>query len=461
MVEKNKENKEQKVSMGSFNHFGFDMSDYEQPSLQSFLKPKSRERIIDKAKEYVWSNGLLFRIIKLKVDFASAGVEPIHEDPKIEKFYKDIYEEININEFVKNAVYEHEIVGEWYPYYNFEDGKPTNLSLVDPKLIEVETVFNNDLIFMRPPKGIQRMLSNYSKLDAKQQEQVKKRIPKKFLKDWKNNNAVLLEGAKRYTNLKSSYEKYAHSPIEPIFNDLEIYRTMQQADFATAKKLKQLLLHIKIGSKDYNNGNAVDKKLIDAVMEMFNNPSKNMEVFTQYFVDAEYIIPDMDIFDSKKYEAVIQSIVNWSGVNVMVEQGGSYSQGYIKIKGLKQSVENARDTVRSALNDLNRKIAEENDLKYYGKLKLPTIKFNNNALKDDKEIRNITTLLYKHGLLSGEDTMKTFDYNFERQMKKKESEQKYDDLIKIPFEPSQGLLADNDNSTDNKNPKNAEQPRAN
>jgi len=462
-VAENEVNEEDtKVAMGSFNHYDMNMEDYEQPSLTEILRPKRRKKKLEKARDYVWTNGLLFRIIKLKVDFASAGLQPVHEDEEVEQFYKDIYEEIDIDQFVRNAVYEHEVVGEWYPYYTWEDGKPTNISLLDPDLVEVDKVFDKDILYMKPPSGLQRALNNFSDLSAKQKRDIKKRVPNGVLKKWKNGETVPLseENARRYYNLKSDYDKYAHSPIEPIFNDLEIYKTLQEADYATAKKLKQLILHVRVGGKDYNDGQPVDKDLIDQTINMFNNPSKNMEVFTQYFVDAEYIIPDMDVFTEDKYANAISNIVNWSGVNVMVEQGGSYSQGYIKVKGLKQAVNNARKAVKKALNDLNKLIAEKNNLKYYGKLKTPDIKFSNNALKDDKEVRQSVQFLYKHGILSADDTLDAFGYSMDRQMRKKEDEEEYEDLIRIPFEPSQGLVGEEEvPNNQNNNPQDNNQPR--
>ena len=461
MTEETKQ-EDTKVAMGSFNYYKYNYENYEKPTLTDLVRPKNRNKKIERAKNYVWTNGLLFRIIKLKVDFASAGLEPIHKDPKVEQFYKDIYEEININEFVRNAVYEHEVVGEWYPYYTWENNKPNSISLLDPTLIEVDKVFDQDIISMKPPKGLRRVLRDFDDLSPQQRKEIKKRIPNNVFKQWEKGKSVVLsdENVERYTNLKSDYNRYAKSPIEPIFNDLEIYKTLQEADYATAKKLKQLILHVKIGGRDYNNGNAVDKSLIEQTMEMFNNPSKNMEVFTQYFVEGEYIVPDMDIFSEEKYQNVISNIVNWSGVNVMVEQGGSYSQGYIKIKGLKQAVNNAREAIRKALNDLNIKIAKKNNMTYYGKPKVPKIKFSNNALQDDEEVRQYVSLLYKHGLLSADTTLETFDFDFERQMRKKEDEKEYEDLIRIPFEPSQGLVdEDNQSTSDNGNPNDNNQPR--
>lgn len=362
--------------------------------------------------------------------------------------------------FIRNAAYEHEVIGEWFPFYNWEEGKPKTATLLNPELVEVKSVLGKDLIYLRPSSDIKYILnSNREGIDK-----LKQFIPKEFLKSWKKSEPVLLneESTGHYTNLKPYHQKHARPPIEPIFADLEILRTLQEADYATAKKLKQLLLQVKVGNENFNEGNPVDKSLINKARSMWNNPSQSMEIFTQWFVDAEYIIPDTEIFNNEKYESVVKRIIDWSGLNVMIESGGSYSQGFLKIKGLKQSVKNTRKIIRKALNDFNRRIANKNGKTYYGKAKIPKIKFDNNALKDDKEIRQIVQFLYKHGLLSIDDTLDTFNYDFDKQIKKKKDEEQYDDLIKIPFEPSQGLILDNDseNSDKPRNPDDGSQPRS-
>ena len=144
--------------MGSFNHYNITLDDYERPSLTEVLRPKSREKAIERAKEYVWTNGLLFRIIKLKVDLASAGLEPVHESKKIEQIYKDAYEKIDINKFVKDFVYEYETVGEVFPYKSWDNGELQSLSLLNPKLAEVDVVFDKDMVYMKPPQSIKKLL---------------------------------------------------------------------------------------------------------------------------------------------------------------------------------------------------------------------------------------------------------------------------------------------------------------
>lgn len=450
------QDKEIKLGVASINNYS---SFVDETSLLERSRPQTRIEKIKKVREYVWTNPLLYRIIKMKVDFASAGLEITHPNEEIEDFYKDIYEEIDIDTFVKNMAFEHEAIGEFYPLFSWKKGQPISATLLNPELITVKSALGKDFIYMKPSSDVTYLLNQD---DPEIKKELKKVIPTEILGKWSKGREARLkdEYSNRYSNLKAPFEKYSHSPIEPVLSDLEIMKTLQEADYATAKKLKQLLLQVKVGSDKLNNGKPLKKSTLKQARELWNNPSQTMEVFTQWFMDAEYIIPDMEIFSNEKYESVIKRLIDWSGVSVMISEGGSFSQGFIKIKGLRQEVSSTRKVIEKALTDLNKKIAEKNNLKDGENLLIPDIQFSNTALRDDSEIRQIVQFLYKYGLLSGEDTLDAFDYTFDRQMRKKESEQEYSDIIKIDFEPSQGLLNHEENeSTNNDNPKDNEQPR--
>jgi len=438
-------------------------------SIQDFLRentsyfqtiiPKRRKDVIEKARQYMWSVGLLYRVIKLKIELGASGLEPVHADPKVEQFYKDIYDDLDMEGFVRSAIYEHELVGEWYPYFSWDDNTPINATLLDPTLVEVKAVFGNEFIYLHPSSDVEYIIDNEK--NSKIYKKIQKLIPTKVLKKWKKGEPALLnsDNAKRYFNIKPPYEKYAKSPVLPIFRDLEILKMLKEADYVTAKRLRQLILQIKVGDPKLNDGSPVGKKTLKGAMDLWNDRKKSNEVFSQWFVSAEYITPDMDIFNEEKYKNPIKSIVDWSGLNALLSDGGSYSEGYIKVKGLRQTFKNIRRTIKKALNDFNKEIAIRNNMTYYGKPKTPEIRFSNSALIDDTEMRKTIEFLYKYGLLSAEDTLKNFGYMFDRQMNKKEEEQDFFDTIRIGFEPSQGLLTEEEKNSGKPKDPNNKQPR--
>lgn len=431
-------------------------------SLLDQQEPTNRIEMLEKARSWVWKIGLLYRIIKLKVDFASAGFEPRHEDEGVENFYKDLYEELDIEKFVRAAAFEHEVIGEWYPFYTWDDtGRPKNITVLNPKLTEVDSILGQDIIRLKPTESFSKLLSKGNSAINKKLKEV---VPDYIFKKWRQGSEVVLEedNCQRYVNMKAYHEDYTNPPIMSILSDLKIMRTLQEADYATAKQLKQSILQIKVGDKDFDNGEPVDGGVIEDVIEQFEESCEGfstIEWFTQWFVNAEYIIPDMEVFDAEKYKGAIRNIINWSGLNVFLEEAGSFGASYIKVKGVKQAVQNTRNVIRKALNHFNKLVAEKQGLTYYGKPKVPQIRFDANALEEPEELRKIVAFLYEHGLLSEEDTLDWAGYNLDRQIRKKEEEQEHEDIISVPFLPGVGNVEEEEgDSTDNVDPNQGDSP---
>lgn len=430
-----------KIGKASINPTPYNYYSKSTPSLfKQVSSTSSRKEMITRARKYVWDIGILYRIIKMKVDFISAGFKLVHKDEDILKLYEDIYYNLDIETFIRNAAFEHEVIGEWYPFWSWEGSNPAVATILNPDLVEVKSLFGKEMIFLKPSIEIQKMIER-SKDDPDIRKRLIKQIPVKFLRKWNNGESVLLDEdmCQRYTNLKAYHEQYANSPLRPIFGDLELLQTLIEGDYATAYKIKKAILQVKVGDKDFNEGSAVDSSLFDQAEELWSNPSQAMEVYTQWFMSADWIVPDVDIFDSEKYKEVYRRILDWSGINVMIDDGGSFAQGFIKVKGLKQDVQKSRDEIKRSLDKFNRLIAEKKGLTTYrNKLKVPEVKFDSNALTDPKEIKNLVEFLYNHGLLSAEEALNEFGYNLETQMKKKRRENKEfkDDMVVI-FEPSQ------------------------
>ncbi|MFW6029199.1 MAG: hypothetical protein ACOCRO_02975 [Halanaerobiales bacterium] len=405
--------------------------------------PQLRNNEIEKAREYTWQIGLVYRIIKMKVEFAAAGFEVVHENDRVEKFYQNIYNDLDIDTFVRAAAFEHEVVGEWTPFYTWDNkGNPKTITILNPKFVKPHSILGEDVLLLRPTPSF-RELSSHT--NPRVRKKVKNTVPNYIYKQWDEGQEAILEedNAQRYYNIKAYHNDEANSPLRPIFADIEILRMLQEADFATAKQLKQSILQIKIGDENYQNGGAIGENNFNQVIDQFNEAAEGystIEWFTQWFVNAEYITPDVEMFSSDKYEGVVRRILDWSGMNVMLEDKGSHGQSYVKLKGLRQEIQNTRNTIRKALNNFNKWIAEKNGKTYYNDLKIPKIRFDDDVLQDEEQVKNFIKFLYKHGLLSAEDTLDNMGYNFERQMRKKGEEEGYKNLITVHWEDNQGLV---------------------
>ncbi|MGM0409468.1 MAG: hypothetical protein ACQEQF_01795 [Bacillota bacterium] len=430
------------------------------PSLIDKVKPSDRKGVLKQAREYVWTTALLYSIIKMKCDFVSSGFEVVHENEKVNKYYNDLYDRLDMDTYVKNSAFEYFVSGEWVPYFNFNGQEPNYVTIFNPELVESKTAMGQDFIFLHPSNEIQKLLEMDN---TEVQEELRKIIPIEYIRKWQNGKKVYVKDAKRYVNLKAYHERNAHSPIEPIFPDLEILRTLQEADYATARKLKQLFLHVKVGNDKFNNGKPVPKPIMDKVEELFEQPYKSAELVTQYFVDMDFITPDTEIFGNEKYESVVTRILEWSGVEVFfAREGTSYSEGTIKLKPLKQEVENAREKIKKSLNEFNEEVAQRRGMRYYGSPKTPRILFDNNALEDESKINEMLKFAYSHGTISVQKLHEELGYDFKLEMKRnKDERENYSEDIGVPFEPSQSesWQQDNDSNNDEDNPDKNDQPR--
>ena len=362
--------------------------------------------------------------------------------------------------FVRNASFEHVVTGEWFPYYNWENRKPNYITLLNPELVDTKSVMGKDFVYMKPNNEVKQLLLNG---DEEVKKELRKIIPEKILSKWEKGESAYLSSVKRFVNLKAYHEKNAHSPIEPIFGDLQILQTLTDADYATAKKLKQLFLHVTVGNEKFNNGKPVSKDLIKNVEGLFEDPYRAAEMVTQWFVKMEYLIPDLKIFSNEKYESVIGRILAWSGMEVIIRSGGSYSEGSIRLKSLRQEIGNIRNEIKKFLDQFNEEIAREQGFSYYGKLKTPRIQFDKSALEDPKLIADMLKYAYGMGTVSMESMHEELGYDFKLEMDRKEKENKKyrdEDVVSLLFEMSQGLLTedessegDDNNNTDNNQPR--------
>ena len=414
------------------------------PTLRNLFKTRlCREDKIRLSREFTWGVGLLYRIMMLKVAFIVDGLRVYHEDDKVEQKYREINEELDIEKYAKNAAFEHEVIGEWFPFLSWDGDELSKLTILDPKQVKVKSVFGKDLIYLKPNTEITKLINDP---DPEVRKRVRKILPSKYYKNWKDGREVLFDEDEifRCTNQKAYHENYSHTPIEPIFDDLALLSMYKESDYSIAYKIKKAILQVKVGNKDLFDGEPVPEKILDMAEKLFQNPSESAEVFTQWFMDAEWIIPDGDIYSSDKYESVIDSIISWSGMTAFLGQdSGAQSGAEIKASMFYEDVKRARSEIRKSIIEIYKRIAEKKGIKTYGdNIQLPKVKFSNLNLMSNEDKLNTIEFLYKHGLLSPDTTLDTFDYDIEEEFKIRSEEgkkQKYLDYITVPFEPSQDV----------------------
>ncbi len=412
-------------------------------SLRNLFKSRlSREQKIKLSRDFVWGVGLLYRIIMLKVAYIVDGLRVYHEDPNIEKQYKEINERLDIKQYAENAAFEHEVVGEWYPYLSWRGDELAKLTILNPTEIKVKSVFGKDLIYLKPNPEIVNLINDP---DEEVRKRVREVIPTKYYQKWSKGKEVLFDEDEifRCTNQKAYHENYARTPIEPVFDDLALLSMYKESDYSVAYKIKKAILQVKVGDKDLFEGEPVDDEILEQAEKLFQNPSESAEIFTQWFMDAKWIIPDGDVYSPEKYKPVIDRIIAWSGLDAFLGEDNNQGSAEIKSNMLYEDIKKARQEIRDSIHKIYKKIAEKKGIKTYGdNLKLPKVKFSNLNLMSNADTLETITFLYKHGLLSPETALDTYDFDFDEEINIKSEEgkkEKYLEYVTVPFEPSQDV----------------------
>ena len=416
----------------------------DKPSLRNLFKKKlRREDKLKIARQFVWECGLLYRIIKLKVDYIIDGFEIYHENEDVLKRYQDLNEQIDIKQYITNAAFEHEVSGEWFPYLSWNGGDLKALTILDPAQIKVENIFGENLIYLKPSDQIRNLINSP---DKRVQKRVRQAVPREYYDKWSKGQEVLLKEDEvfRFSNMKPAYDNYSHSPVEPIFDDLALLSMYKESDYSVAYKISKAILQIKVGDQEVFQGEPVPEEVLEQAEEMFRGHSESSEIITQWFMDAEWIIPDVDVYATEKYEPVINSILKWSGVEIFLGDGGAYSDANIKARGFYKDVKAAREEIKKSVLKIYKTIAEKKDWKTYGKenYKYPEVKFSQKSLKSNDELLESLKFLYKNGMLTPETTMDNLGFNYDKEKNIKEQDGKMDEYLEyitVPYEPSQDI----------------------
>jgi len=414
------------------------------PSLRNLFNVNlTRDDKLKISRNFVWNVGILYRIIKMKVDFIIEGFRIYSDKEEVKEFYDQINEEIDIEKYIRNSAFEHQVIGEWYPFLSWNGTDLKKLTILNPEQVSVKSLFGEDLIYLKPTQEIMKLLNDP---DPETQKRLRKVVPSKYYNKWSKGEEVLLDENEvfRYFNQKAYHEGYSHTPIEPIFDDLALLEMHKESDYSVAYKIKKAILQIKVGDKDFNEGDPVDEEILEQAEELFSNPSEAMEVFTQWFMEPEWILPDTDVYNKVKYEPVIQNILEWSGVSLFISDEASYSgAASIRTQGFFKDVKAARSEIRKSIKDIYREIAEKRGFKTYGdQLKMPEVKFSNLSFHNNEELLDSLRFLYSYGLISPDTALDEFGFDIGEEFKIQSEEgkkEKYLEHIITPFEPSQDV----------------------
>ena len=204
---------------------------------------------------------------------------------------------------------------------------------------------------------------------------------------------------------KQPYEPFAIPFGFSVLGDINAKLEMKALDMAIMRTVEMAILHVKHGESKSQYGGGINAAVGEALKNIFQNGTVGRTLVTDFTVDAEFIIPDLQkVLGPEKYTIINQDIRE--GLQNIIVGEEKYGNTQAKINVFLEKLREAR---QSFLNDFLqpeiKRIAKQLGFRVY-----PTVKFVDLSLQDNTEVMRIANRLAELGLLSPKELMRVFHH---------------------------------------------------
>lgn len=205
-------------------------------------------------------------------------------------------------------------------------------------------------------------------------------------------------------NAKQSYEPMSVPPYFGVLKSINFKQILRSAEEKVAASADYCILFITAGEKDKKESE--NRKLIEAMANLFSAQSVGRVLFAHYSAKAEFIIPDLNkIFGNAKYENVDQDIIN--GMNDIMASDENFATGQTKTKIYLQLLSQARESfLNFFLKPEIDKICQE-----MGFAEVPVPRFEEVSLESLNEAKKLYNRLYELGALTPKELFEAYESN--------------------------------------------------
>ena len=239
---------------------------------------------------------------------------------------------------------------------------------------------------------------------------------------------------------KQDYEPLAIPPFWGILDDLELKMELKKIDRHIIRTVENVILKVTQGDEKIGINHAA----LNALKNLFSNPSVQRVLVADYTTKAEFIIPDVKrVLGKEKYEVVDRDIRD--GLQSVLLGDEKFSNLSAKIELFLERINKGReefvDFIRREMGQIARNLNFN---------EVPDFEFEEITLKDKAQLQRVVTRLYELGILSAKDTIHALDTglypNFEDNIKNQKEQIKLRQEDNI-FMPAQNQI---DNGADGK-----------
>lgn len=370
--------------------------------------PRDRPTINAWSRSFFALNPIVHNAITLHSTYPIAKLNIKSKNQKVEKFFSQMIEEIDLMNMAVLAAQEFWILGEAFIYAELDEskGKWSRLMILNPDYVNVQrsVIAAEPIISLRPDENLRRVVNGNQPSDIQQRKQLDPSIVEHVLRNENIplNNFYVHHMARRI----SPYEIRGTGLIVSCFRALMLWDKLRESKYAQADNMVNPLTLVKIGNQEFRPS-PVDLEHWRNVFEEAQY-DKDFKIFTHDAVNVDRIGYGQGIYDtSNDVQQLIKEIYIGLMVPSVIMDGSdtTYATGSVALDVLRQRYMQFRQMMTGWLKrKIFAPISQINDFYEYvdgeKQLIVPEVDWNHMSLFDmDSYINNMVNLSQGEGVL--------------------------------------------------------------
>lgn len=411
-----------------------------------------RDRITMNAwnRNFYDTHPLVHNCINLHATYPISKINIKCKDRKVEQFFKDMAEQIDLTNILQAVALEFWKMGEVFPYAELDEktGMWKNIIIQNPDYIHIKTsVLSGDsVISMRPDAALQRLVQSSNPADI----QLRKQIDEEVLYHVKKGNNIPLDNFHiSHLAMKSSpYDIHGTSPIVTIYKDLMLYDKLRESKFAQADNLVNPITLIKVGGANEGEYHPTGDDL-EKWRQMFEAAQydKDFKIISHAGIDVTRVGASGAIIDiSPDMSFILDNVLHGLMVPkaVITQEGASFNSATVGLEILKQRYESFRNMMSQWLSKkIFAPISEIQEFYEYvdgdKKLIVPEVEWNRMILFDMDNYINVLNGLVGQMTVSKTTLFRSLGLNVEEERRLIKEETIYQSIAAKEAAILQGL----------------------
>jgi hypothetical protein len=368
--------------------------------------PRDRPTINAWSRSFFALNPIVHNAINLHSTYPIAKLNIKSKSPKVEKFFSQMIEEIDLMNMAVMAAQEYWILGEAFIYAELDESKGSwsRLMILNPDYVNVQrsVIAAEPIISLRPDENLRRVVSGNQPSDLQQRKQLDPSIIEHVRRNENIplNNFYVHHMARRI----SPYEIRGTGLVVSCFRALMLWDKLRESKYAQADNMVNPLTLVKIGDADFRPS-PID---LDHWRNVFEEAQydKDFKIFTHNAVTVERVGYGQGIYDtSADVTQLIKEIYIGLMVPSVIMDGSdtTYATGSVALDVLRQRYMQFRQMMTGWLKrKIFAPISQIQDFYEYidgeKTLIVPEIDWNHMSLFDmDSYINNLVNLSQGEG----------------------------------------------------------------